>query len=56
VDGILWTNDWYPSPAPGDWEFFTDHHAYAPGQHLVHVKSDALKGDVVLFEAHYVRP
>jgi hypothetical protein len=57
VPGVIWTNDWLPAPIPGgEWEFFVDHHAYAPGQHTVRVKAESLKGDVVLFVQQYARP
>lgn len=46
----IWFGWW-----PADWEFFVDHHAYAPGAHVLHVKAEALRGEVILITRQYVR-
>lgn len=55
VPGVLMTNDWYAVPLDGDWEFFSDHHAYDLGGHTVHVTAETLRGEAVLFAGHYDR-
>lgn len=54
--GAFTTNEWMAIPMDGEWEFFTDHHAYDLGPHLVTVKADAIRGEARLFAQHYVRP
>jgi hypothetical protein len=46
----MWLGFW-----PNDWDRFVDHHAFAPGTHSVTVKSDVLRGEVVLYTRQYVR-
>lgn len=56
VPGVFSFQDWRPVAVPGgEWEFYTDHHAYSYGTHLVNVKADQIRGDVVLFVQQYDR-
>ena len=49
-DEGMWMGFW-----PGGWERVVDHHAFAPGLHVVTVKAEALRGEVVLITRQYVR-
>lgn len=50
-----WNQWWGAWPEAAAWGFSVDHHAYAPGGHQVHVKADALRGDVYVLTRQYVR-
>lgn len=50
VGGDAWLGFW-----PQDWEFVTDHHAYAEGQHVARVTAEELRGDLFLVYRQYVR-
>lgn len=49
-------NQWWGIwPEAAAWGYSADHHAYAPGGHQVHVKAEALRGDVFVLTRQYVR-
>lgn len=50
LGGNAWLGFW-----PGDWEFVTDHHAFAEGQHVGRVTADELRGEIYLITRQYVR-
>ena len=50
-----WNQWWGMWPEAAAWGYSADHHAYAPGGHQVHIKADALRGDVVVLTRQYVR-
>lgn len=56
VPGAFAMQSWYPVGLPDDeWEFYFDHHAYAPGGHTVTVDAEMLRGDAVLYAIFYDR-
>ena len=53
--GFFMTNDWFAIPLDGEWEFFTDHHAFNVGQHTVTVQADQLRGEARMIAMLYDR-
>ena len=54
---VMSSQDWFAMPVSvdGEWDFYTEHHAFAPGPHLVEIKADAFRGEVGVWALQYQR-